>query len=67
MISKDEISDNIVAYNLKIHLPKTMFLEIRNCGEKCIINIKNPSIFTITLQCATATAQVESDFFQGPL
>lgn len=47
-------------------LPKTMFLEVRNGRKKSIINIKYPSIFTITFQSA-ATAQIENHLFNGPL
>lgn len=43
-----------------------MFLEERNGGQKGIINIKNPSIFTITFHSA-ASAEVELDLFNGSL
>ncbi len=43
-----------------------MFVVVRHRGQKGVINIKDPCIFTITFQSAAA-AQVELGLFNGPL
>lgn len=43
-----------------------MFVVVRHRGQKGVINIKDPCIFTITFQSAAA-AHVELGLFNGPL
>lgn len=51
---------------IMINLPKTMFLVVWHCGDKCVIYIKNPGIFAITFLVAAA-AKVKDNLFDDAI